>query len=90
MDPYTDGHQAAEADLRIRTAFERVKYAARQLPRVGHRQSDTLQDVNHSRSQKVAQFVRNRPRLPRPVKLGFAALGLASLVWTLLRKRLKR
>lgn len=93
MDPYENGREPADSNefshLSLVTAFEVLKNIVHP-PRPVPPRHDMLHDVSPRRSQRIARFVRDRPRLPRPAKFGLAALGLAGLVWSLLWKRLKR
>lgn len=57
--------------------------------RLRHSDEVRWRDVSRSKSLKVADFVRKHPPA-RPVKIGFAALALGSVIGGLIWRRFKR
>lgn len=99
MDPYEEEQQEF-AKLRgprvpqsVYEAWMRLQLvAAEKLPHVVRHRKDDLVAENPTKSSRIAEFVRKRPQVPKPVKAGIGLVALLAAVlgglsW---RKRHKR
>lgn len=98
MDPYEEKQQEY-AKLRspqmlpsLFEAWMRLQIVAEKLPHVVRHRKDDLSAENPTKSSRIAEFVRKRPQIPKPVKAGIGLVALLAAVlgglsW---RKRHKR
>lgn len=98
MDPYEEEQQEF-AKLRgpqmlpsLFEAWMRLQIVAEKLPHVVRHRKDDLSAENPTKSSRIAEFVRKRPQIPKPVKAGIGLVALLAAVFGGLswRRRRKR
>ena len=98
MDPYEERQQeyaelrSSRVPLPVYEAWMRLQIVAEKLPHVVRHRKDDLSAENPTKSSRIAEFVRKRPQIPKPVKAGIGLVALLAAVlgglsW---RKRHKR